>query len=72
MSSIQNVSRRHGTYYFRKLIRLGADKPFRLRLSLKTTSHRRAGLLAPALTLICERVAMNMMSKMARDGLDSA
>ena len=72
MSSIQNVSRKQGTYYFRKLIRLGTDKPFRLRLSLKTTSRKRAGLLAPAMTLICERVAMNMMRKMARDGLDSA
>ena len=72
MSSIQNVTRKHGTYYYRKLIRLGADKPFRLRLSLKTTSLRRARLLAPAMTLICERVAMNMMSKMARDGLDAA
>ncbi|QWC56477.1 tyrosine-type recombinase/integrase [Erythrobacter sp. 3-20A1M] len=72
MCGIQNVTRKHGTYYYRKLIRLGADKPFRIRFSLKTTSRRRAGLLAPALTLICERVAMNMMSKMARDGLDSA
>ena len=72
MCGIQNVTRKHGTYYYRKLIRLGADKPFRLRLSLKTTSRRRAALLAPALTLICERVAMNMMSKMARDGLTGA
>lgn len=72
MCGIQNVTRKHGTYYYRKLIRLGADKPFRIRFSLKTTSRRRAGLLAPALTLFCERVAMNMMSKMARDGLDSA
>ena len=72
MCGIQNVTRKQGTYYYRKLIRLGADKPFRIRFSLKTTSRRRAGLLAPALTLICERVAMNMMSKMARDGLDAA
>lgn len=72
MCGIQNVTRKQGTYYYRKLIRLGADKPFRLRLSLKTTSRRRAALLAPALTLICERVAMNMMSKMARDGLTGA
>ena len=69
MCGIQNVIRKHGIYYYRKLIRLGSDKPFRIRLSLKTTSRRRAALLAPALTLICERVAMNMMSKMARDGL---
>ncbi len=72
MCGIQNVTRKHGTYYYRKLIRLGSDKPFRLRLSLKTTSRRRAALLAPALTLICERVAMNMMSKMGRDGLTGA
>lgn len=72
MSTIQNVTRKDGTYYYRKLIRLGADKPFRLRLSLKTTSRRRAALLAPALTLICERVAMNMISQMARDGLTAA
>lgn len=69
MCGIQNVTRKQGTYYYRKLIRLGADKPFRIRFSLKTTSRRRAALLAPALTLICERVTMNMMSKMARDGL---
>ena len=72
MCGIQNVTRKQGTYYYRKLIRLGADKPFRIRFSLKTTSRRRAGLLAPALTLICERVAMNMMSKMAGDGLNAA
>jgi len=71
MCGIQNVTRKHGTYYYRKLIRLGADKPFRLRLSLKTTSRRRAALLAPALTLICERVAMGIMSNMARDGLNA-
>ncbi len=69
MSGIQNVIRKQGTYYYRKLIRLGPDKPFRLRLSLKTTCLKQAGLLAPALTLIGERVAMNMMSNMARDGL---
>lgn len=72
MCGIQNVTRKQGTYYYRKLIRLGADKPFRIRFSLKTTNRRRAGLLAPALTLICERVAMNMMSKMAGDGLGAA
>lgn len=72
MCGIQNVTRKQGRYYYRRLIRLGGDKPFRLRLSLKTTSRRRAALVAPALTLICERVAMNMMSKMARDGLTGA
>ncbi|MXP14516.1 tyrosine-type recombinase/integrase [Altererythrobacter confluentis] len=69
MASIQNVTRKQGTYYFRKLIRLGPDKPFRLRMSLKTTSRKRAALLAPAMTLICERVAMNVMAKMGSDGL---
>ncbi|MGB7374114.1 site-specific integrase [Pontixanthobacter sp.] len=72
MAGIQNVTRKQGTYYYRKLIRLGPDKPFRLRMSLKTTCRKRAGLLAPALTLIGERVAMNMMSNMARDGLTGA
>lgn len=72
MSGIQNVIRKQGTYYYRKLIRLGPDKPFRLRLSLKTTCRKRAGLLAPALTLIGERVALNMMSNMARNGLTGA
>ena len=61
MSGIQNVIRKHGTYYFRRIIRLGSDKPFRLRLSLRTTNRRRASMLAPALTLTCERIAMNMM-----------
>jgi hypothetical protein len=53
MCRIQNVTRKDGTYYFRRLIRLGADKPFRLRFSLKTTNRKRAALLAPAMTLIC-------------------
>lgn len=69
MSKLQNVTRKHGTYYFRRLIRLGDDKPFRLRISLRTTNRRRASLLAPALTLIAERVAMNVMMNMGRDGL---
>ena len=72
MSGIQNVTRVDGTYYFRRLIRLGSDKPFRLKLSLRTTSRKRAMLLAPALTLICERVAMNMMSSIGSDGLTAA
>jgi integrase len=69
MCSIQNVTRKQGTYYFRRLIRLGPDKPFRLRFSLKTTSRKRASLLAPAMTLICERLAMKMTAKIATDGL---
>ncbi|MGB3752432.1 MAG: site-specific integrase [Parerythrobacter sp.] len=71
MAGIQNVTRKQGTYYYRKLIRLGPDKPFRLRMSLKTTCRKRAGLLAPALTLIGERVAMNMMAKISSDGLNA-
>lgn len=72
MCRIQNVTRKDGTYYFRRLIRLGPDKPFRLRFSLKTTSRKRAALLAPAMTLICERLAMNMTVKIATDGLTAA
>ena len=62
MSGIPNVIRKYETYYFRRMIRLGKSKSFRLRLSLQTTNRRRAKLLASALTLSCERVAMNMMS----------
>ncbi|WP_379920934.1 site-specific integrase [Erythrobacter sp. R86502] len=72
MCSIQNVTRKQGTYYFRQLIRLGPDKPFRLRFSLKTTSRKRAALLSPAMTLICERLAMTMTAKIATDGLTAA
>jgi integrase len=72
MCSIQNVTRKQGTYYFRRLIRLGPDKPFRLRFSLKTTSRKRAALLAPAMTLICERLAMNMAAKLSTDGLTAS
>lgn len=57
---------------FRKLVRIGRDQRFRLRLSLKTTSRRRAALLAPAMTLICERLAMNMTAKIAIDGLTAS
>lgn len=69
MCSIQNVTRKQGTCYFGRLIRLGPDKPFRLRFSLKTSSRKRAALLAPAMTLICERLAMNMTVKIATDRL---
>ncbi len=72
MCKLQNVTRKQGTYYFRRLVRLGHDKPFRLRFSLRTTSRRRAGLLAPALTLIAERLAMTMMANIAADGLTTA
>lgn len=69
MCGIQNVTRKHGTYYYRRLVRLAGNKPFRLRFSLRTTSRRRAGLLAPALTLIAERLAMTMMANIAADCL---
>src|SRR5690606_36839352 len=72
LCGIQNVTRKQGTYYYRRLIRLAGDKPFRLRFSLRTTSRKRAALLAPALTLICERVAMTMTANIARDGLTGA
>jgi integrase len=72
MCSIQNVTRKQGAYYFGRLIRLGPDKPFRQRFSLKTTSRKRAALLAPAMTLICERLAMNMTVNIANDGLTAA
>jgi integrase len=69
MCGIQNVTRKDGTYYFRRLIRLGLDKPFRLRFSLKTTSRKRVALLAPAMTLICEQLAMTMKANIGTDGL---
>jgi len=69
MCGIQNVTRKDGTYYFRRLIRLGPDKPFRLRFSLKTTSRKRVALLAPAMTLICEQLAMTMKANIGTDGL---
>lgn len=69
MCKIQNVTRADGLYYYRRLIRLGRDKPFRLRFSLRTTSRRRAALLAPALTLIAERLAMTMMASIVAEGL---
>lgn len=72
MCSIQNVARKQVTYYFRSLIRLGPDGPFRLRFSLKTTSRKRAALLAPAVTLICKRLAMTMTAKIATVGLTAA
>jgi integrase len=72
MCSIQNVTRKQGAYYFGRLMRLGPDKPFRQRFSLKTTSRKRAALLAPAMTLICERLAMNMTVNIANDGLTAA
>lgn len=69
MSRIQNVLRKDGLYYFRRQVRLGSDKPFRLRLSLRTTNPKVAKVLAPMMTLACERLAMNMMANMAGDSL---
>lgn len=72
MTSIQYVSRKDGTYYFRRIIRLGDDKPFRLRLSLGTMNHRQAKATAPALATACEAMRKRMMATMNRDGLSAA
>lgn len=69
MCNIQNVTRTNGTYYYRRLIRLGTDRPFRLRFSLRTTYWRRARLLASAMTLIAERLMVTMTAKITLDGL---
>ena len=72
VSSIQFVSRKNGTYYFRRAIRLGDDKPFRLRLSLRTMCHARAKAIAPALVVTCDTLRMTMMATIGRDGLTAA
>ena len=72
MTSIQYVSRKDGTYFFRRIIRLGDDKPFRLRLSLRTMNHRQAKAIAPALAMACEAVRKRMMATMGGDGLSAA
>lgn len=72
MCSIQNVARKQVTYYLYRIIRLAPDRPFRPRFSFKTTSRKRAALLAPAMTLICKRLAMTMTAKIATDGLSAA
>jgi len=69
MASIQNLTRKQGTYYFRKLVRIGRDQPFRLRLSLKTTNIRQARRRASVLTLLCESHAMAIMVDPQNDGL---
>ncbi|WP_430388269.1 site-specific integrase [Blastomonas fulva] len=69
MHAIQNLSRKDGTYYFRRLVRLGQDKPFRLRVSLRTNQYRRARFMGPALALACEKLTMNMMRNIAGDNL---
>lgn len=72
MSSIQFVSRKDGTYYFRRTIRLGVDKPFRLRLSMRTMCHLRAKTIAPALVVTCDALRTKMMATIERDGLTAA
>src|SRR5690606_17670424 len=72
MSRIQNVIRKDGTYYFRRVVRLGAAKPFRLRLSLRTTSHRVARVMGPALSVACENLRMSMIQTIKSDGLSGA
>ncbi len=69
MPAIQHVARKNETYYFRRLIRLGVDKPFRVRISLLTTDHERARFLAPALTVRSEALRMNMIGNLTSDGL---
>ncbi|WP_232037412.1 site-specific integrase [Sphingobium amiense] len=72
MTSIQYVSRKDGIYYFRRIIRLGEDKPFRLRVSLRTISYRQAKAIAPALAMACEVMRNRLMTTMGRDGLSAA
>lgn len=72
MHAIQNLSRKCGTYYFRRQIRLGRDKPFRIRLSLRTHQHGRARFMGPALSLACEKLAMNLMRNIAATNLTAA
>jgi integrase len=72
MCRLQNVTRKDGVYYFRRLIRIGADKPFRLRLSLRTTCRQRAAVMAPALTTACIRIVMRLMASPEHDGLTEA
>lgn len=69
MTRIQNSIRKDGTYYFRRIIRLGNDKPFRIRLSLRTTDHCRARIMTPTLVVKSEALRMSMMQTMNRDGL---
>lgn len=69
MTRIQNSIRKDGTYYFRRIIRLGNDKPFRIRISLRTTDHCRARIMAPTLVVKSEALRMSMMQTMNRDGL---
>lgn len=72
MHAIQNLSRKCGTYYFRRQIRLGRDKPFRIRVSLRTHQHSRARFMGPALSLACEKLAMNLMRNIAATSLTAA
>jgi len=72
MCKLQNVFRKGGVYYYRRLIRIGADKPFRLRLSLRTTCRQRAAIMAPSLTTACIRIVMRLMGSLEHDGLTEA
>lgn len=69
MTRIQNSIRKDGTYYFRRIIRLGDDKPFRIRMSLRTTNHRRARIMTPVLVVKSEALRMSMLQTISRDGL---
>lgn len=72
MCRLQNVTRKDGVYYYRRLIRIGADRPFRLRLSLRTTCRQRAAIMAPALTTACIRIVTRLMATPEHDGLTEA
>ena len=72
MGRPQNVTRKDGVYYFRRLIRIGRDRPFRLRLSLKTACRQRAATMAPALTTACFRIVLQLMADSNHDGLTEA
>src|SRR3546814_13817728 len=69
MTRIQNSIRKDGTYYFRRIIRLGDDKPFRIRMSLRTTNHTRARIMTPALVVRSEALRLSMIETISRHGL---
>ena len=69
MSRKPNLTRKNGTWYFRRLVRLGPDKPFRIRVSLRTNCRKRASLLSAALTVFCEHAAMSFSTNPRAQGL---
>ena len=69
ITASRNLTRKQGIYYFRRTIRLGKDKPFRIHMSLQTTRFARAQMLASAIVLRSEKLRMNMMRQISDDGL---